>query len=82
MDKKQSILKRYPELDEKDIILMDNGEGVFIHFWNSDKTKPTMDQVNQWAEEDAKLPKPLSEIEQLQKDQADLTFQLMMKGVL
>jgi hypothetical protein len=81
---KDSILKRYPELKFDDVVLRDDGDerGIYIDVWNSDKPKPTIDEVNQWVQEDAALPKPLSDVEQLQKDQADLTFQLMLKGVL
>jgi hypothetical protein len=79
-----SILKRYPELTNDDVILRDDGDGrgIYIDVWNCDKPKPTMDEVNQWVVEDAALPKPLSDIEQLQKDQADLFLQLVSKGVL
>jgi hypothetical protein len=79
---KQSILRRFPDITKYDIVLRDDGEGVYIDIWNSDKPKPTMEQVYQWVEEDSTLPKPLSEIEAIKKDQADLIFSLMMNGVL
>jgi hypothetical protein len=81
---KQSILRRYSEMTEDDVVLRDDGDGrgIYIDVWNSDKTKPTMEEVLSWVDEDSTLPTPLSPIEQLQKDQAELTFQLMLKGVL
>ncbi|MEH7157481.1 XkdW family protein [Neobacillus drentensis] len=60
---KDSILKRYPTLTEDDVVLRDDGYGVFIDVWNSDEHKPTMEQVTSWVAEDAKLPKPKTEIE-------------------
>jgi hypothetical protein len=64
---KESILKRYPELTEHDVILIgdDSGEIVVFGKWNSEKPIPTIEQVNQWVEEDAQLPKPLTTEERL-----------------
>ncbi|WP_026572507.1 XkdW family protein [Bacillus sp. UNC438CL73TsuS30] len=64
---KQSILKRYPELTEEDVILRDDGQGIYLDIWKSDKPKPTMDQVKLWAAEDEQLPKPKTELELMQQ---------------
>lgn len=71
---KPSILKRYPELTENDVLLRDDtdGKGVQIVHWNSSKIKPSMDQVKQWVQEDDAIPKPVTpeqELEQLKKQQ-------------
>lgn len=62
---KQSIIRRYPELTEKDISLRDDGKGIYIESWNSNLEQPTMEQVLLWVEEDKDLPKPLTELEEL-----------------
>lgn len=60
-----SVLKRYPELTEEDVTLRDDGTGVYIEKWNSPEPKPTAFELKTWAEEDAKLPKPLTEKERI-----------------
>jgi hypothetical protein len=74
---KQSILKRYPELKEDDITLRDDGNGIFISYWNSEKPKPTITQVNQWVAEDEAEPKPKTEIDILKDQNADLNLQII-----
>jgi hypothetical protein len=76
-----SILKRYPELTSDKVMLVDRGKGVEIAKWDSDKPQPTLEEMNGWVEEDSLTPH-LTPIEQLQKDQAELMMQLVMKGVL
>jgi hypothetical protein len=52
---RESILKRYPNLKEEDIVFVDlsnEGGGIELSVWNSFETKPTMEQINQWNEED------------------------------
>jgi len=68
----QSILKRYPTLNPEDVRLQDDGDGIYIAYWNSDEPKPTMEQVYQWVEEDSKFPKPKTEIEMLQQENKEL----------
>lgn len=74
MDFKQSILKRFPNLTENDFGFIDrnDGNGVVFEFWNGEELQPTIEQVKQWNDEDAQLPKPptieerISELENLQ----------------
>lgn len=52
---KETILKRYPELSEDDIVLRDdNGDGVniYIDYWNSDLPIPTPTEIKQWEDEE------------------------------
>lgn len=81
---KESILKRFPGLKESDFILEDRGDGngIRISLWNNESPMPTMDEVLLWIAEDDALPKPLTPFEELQKQQADLIFELMMNGVI
>lgn len=69
---KQSILRRYPELTEDDVVLRDDGEGVYIDIWGSGKPKPTMDEVLSWVEEDKNVPKPKTEMELMKEAIDDL----------
>jgi hypothetical protein len=78
----QSILKRYPSLSELDVGLRDDGKGVFVSRWNSTDPIPTVEQIQQWAEEDKLIQSEPSEFEQIKKQQTDLVFALMTKGVL
>jgi hypothetical protein len=47
-----SVLKRYPELTEDDVMIVDRGEGPFIYRWNSQQPMPTPEELQQWSEED------------------------------
>jgi hypothetical protein len=49
---KQSILNRYSELTSDDVVLRDDGNGIYIDIWRSTKPKPSMSQILQWVEED------------------------------
>lgn len=77
-----SILKRYPNMNLADIELRNDGNGPYIEKWNSEDPQPSMAEVNQWVAEDESLPKPLTPLEELQKQQADLIFELVMNGVI
>lgn len=75
----------HPDLEiDRDFVLRDDGEGVYILNWNVDRPKPTDSEINTaWEEIRADTEaEPLSEIEFLKKQQTDLVFELMMKGVL
>jgi hypothetical protein len=74
---KQSILKRYPSLNENDFTLRDDGEGIFIDVWNCDDPKPTMEEVEQWALEDENEPKPKTEIDLLREENAQLNLSII-----
>jgi XkdW protein len=52
--------------------------------WNIEEPQPTEEELQAaWDDYIANLPEPpLSPIEELKKQQADLVFELMMKGVL
>jgi hypothetical protein len=78
----ESVLKRFPELTKDDVRLQDDGNGVYVAYWNSDKPRPTTEDLINWNTEDANLPKQLTPFEQLEKDQTDLIFTLMMNGVI
>lgn len=74
----------YPNLEPfKDYLVMDKGEGHILE-WNTDSPKPTIEELQKaWEEYQVNLPvEPLSEIESLKKTITDLSFELMMKGVL
>jgi hypothetical protein len=60
----RSILKRYPELSEDDVVIRDDcdGNGAYIDIWNSEKPCPSMDTVRQWAFDDSKETK-MTELE-------------------
>lgn len=77
-----SILKRYPNMTFADIELRNDGNGPYIEKWNSEDPQPSIAEVNQWVAEDESLPKPLTPIEEVQKQQTDLMFELMLRGVL
>lgn len=78
----------YPQLkNSKDYLVIDKGDGkgaVLAEWYTTDFTKPTDEQLQlAWEEYQSNPPEPkLSEVEQLAKDQADLMFTLVMKGVL
>lgn len=75
----------YPDFKNgKEYVVANNGEGAFITSWNADVPQPTdVELQTAWQQIQANPPViPLSAIEQLQKDQADLMFELVMKGVL
>jgi endo-beta-N-acetylglucosaminidase D len=79
-----SILKRYPELTEDDVMIVDrsDGKGPFIAYWNSDKPKPTTEQLLQWAEEDApEISVQKTDIELLEQENANLILQNAMQDI-
>lgn len=85
MDLTATIKKIYPDtVENRDFVIMDNGEGPFIAEWNLVDPQPTEDQLAAaWNDYQLNPPvKPLSAFEQLQKDQADLILQLVTKGVI
>jgi hypothetical protein len=51
-----SVLKRYPELTEDDVMIVDRGEGPFIYQWNSQQPMPTPEELQQWSEEEVFPP--------------------------
>ncbi|AND39629.1 XkdW family protein [Cytobacillus oceanisediminis] len=52
-----SVLKRYPSLTPNDVVLRDDGEGVYVHYWNSQEPQPTISELLAWQKEDEELPK-------------------------
>ena len=74
---KQSILKRYPELTEDDIVLRDDGKGVFIDVWKCNKPQPTTEQINQWVAEDENEPQPKTEVEALREENGQLNLAII-----
>ena len=85
MDYVQSILKRYPNLTESDFSFIDryDGKGIVFEYWNSDDPQPTMEQVKQWNDEDLiDFIPPVDQYEVLKKQLTDMSFELMIKGVL
>lgn len=80
-----AIMQIYPDLKPNiDFVVLNENDVQTIAVWNSDKNQPTSEELDAaWNAYIANPPqKPLSDIENLQKDQADLTFQLMVKGVI
>lgn len=79
---KEAILKRFPSLSPEDIQLQDDGDGrgIYISYWNSTVSMPTIEEVEQWAAEDAKKPKPLTIEERIAELENIQNLQLM--GVL
>lgn len=77
------ILHIYPDLKPgKDFSVQDDGEGQYIATWDNDFQIPTTEEMQSaWVEVSSK-PLPLTPIEELRKQQADLVFELMVKGVL
>lgn len=55
----QVIKHLYPELeDDKDFVLYDDGTGVRIYKWNTDKPQPTEEEINStWSEIGLKMAK-------------------------
>jgi hypothetical protein len=80
-----AIMQIYPHLQPGiDFrVVSENGE-QWIEEWYSADPKPTLEELDEaWNDYIANPPQdPLSPIEQLQKDQADLMFNLMLKGVI
>jgi hypothetical protein len=86
MNKAQAIMYLFPEADPtSDFIVMDDGDGIqYIAEWNMPHPKPTeKDLEAAWtAYQSNPHSRPLTEIEQLRKEQTDLVFELMIRGVL
>lgn len=80
-----AIMQIYPNLipgqDFRVVCELDN---QYIAEWNNSEVQPTQEQLEAaWNAYVANPPpKPLTDVEQLQKDQADLLFSLMSKGVI
>lgn len=55
-------------------------EGLYKHKWNGTEWVEGLSQAEIDTIKNA--PQPVSELDQLKKQQADLVFELMMKGVL
>jgi hypothetical protein len=76
----------YPSIDISKIITTSYTDGTFeIEKWDYEQPRPTNEQILSAWEQCKNIPDPeppLSEIEQLKKQQADLTFTLMMAGVI
>lgn len=80
-----AINQIYPDArPDVDYVLKDEGLGENIIKWNYSSPQPTESQLQEaWGQCKDNLPQPpISEIEQLKKQQADLTFTLMMAGVI
>jgi XkdW protein len=85
MNKAIAIQQIYPHAKPVENFVVVNDEGTQnIIQWNYSEPQPTEEDLqNAWNAYVASSPvEALSPIEQLQKDQADLMFQLVMKGVL
>lgn len=83
-----TIQRMFPNATTENVLVTVYGDGTWeITKWDLTDTKPTNQAVedywnaNQQAILNANVP-PLSDIESLKKQQADVTFQLMMNGVL
>ncbi|QIQ61226.1 XkdW-like protein [Bacillus phage vB_BcM_Sam46] len=61
---KNSIIKRYPGLTPDDVKLRDDGDGIYIEYWNHPKVQPSMEDVLKWYEEDMKNYVPPETLEQ------------------
>jgi hypothetical protein len=80
-----AITQIYPQLSpNKDfVVLMENGN-QFIKEWNASEPKPTVAQLeNAWnVYLGNNTSSSLTPIQELQKQQTDLIFELMLKGAL
>lgn len=63
----QTLLNRYPELTKDDVRLRDDGEGVYVDYWNSDKPKPSPADLLAWNEEDTFLQKKADKYDELDR---------------
>ena len=81
-----AIMKIYPDakpsIDFSTCLDVDGKQ--YISEWNYNQPQPTENELETaWNEYVSNPPQvPLSELEQIKKQQTDLVFQLMMNGVL
>lgn len=78
----ESIRFIYPNIQDNEFILKNDGDGPYIADWNYSEPQPTQEEL---VEANAQLKPPvipLSQSEQNEKDIAGLTFTLMMNGVI
>jgi len=74
-----SIKKRYPELTESDFMIADrsDGKGPVVVYWNSDKPKPTTEQLLIWMVEDANdIPATKTHEQIIQEENQELKRQI------
>jgi hypothetical protein len=80
-----AIRQLFPDaVSTEDYLVQDDGNGAYIAEWNLTDPQPAEEEL-QAAWEKYQLnppPVPLTPLEELQKQQTDLVFDLMMKGVL
>jgi hypothetical protein len=80
-----AIKQLFPNAESlKDFTVQDDGKGQYIAQWNLKEPQPTKDELLE-AWEQYQLnppPTPLSELDQVKKQLADLGFELMVKGVI
>lgn len=77
---KESILRRFPQLQPDDVLLRDDGAGIYLEVWNSEEPEPTMEKVLSWVEEDRDLPKAPTEQERI--EELENLMNLMLMGVI
>jgi hypothetical protein len=84
----ETLKHKYPELEaDKDYILRQEGDVMYIAKWNSAEPQPEMqdlrDYWEQFKDEIAEMFKPApTDVQILEQTQADLIFTLMMNGVI
>lgn len=88
MDFFKTLMHMHPDLKEDEFVLKDEGNGVFIAEWNTDRlTQPSIETIKEHWErfkdeiENLFRPEP-SGLEVLEQTQADLIMTLMMNGVI
>lgn len=75
----------HPDLElDKDFVLKDDGRGAYILEWDVNRLMPSDEEILQAWQQIKDIPEqhPLTELELIKKQQTDLVFELMMKGVL
>lgn len=83
MDINKALFHIYQNIQEgKDFMFKNEGEGAYISEWKYDKPQPTEAELTTAWDEIMAIPSPPSELDKLKKQQADLMFELMMKGVI
>jgi hypothetical protein len=73
----------YPSaVSQKDYAVKNDGDGAYIAEWYLNEPQPTQEELEaEWAKYTPE-PRPLTRLEEVERQQTELVFELMMKGVL
>lgn len=83
MDLYKVVKHIYPDLDEKDFVLKDDGDGPYILEWFAEITQPTHEELQTvWEQiKDIPIEKPKTQLEILQETVDKLVLDNLMRGV-